>query len=80
MVTLLFFSYKRGDLSSSSYLELNLRKHVIHICIKNKILMQMNSEHMILKSSVRKTDLFGSLVNKLIFTLTCANLPGVWWA
>ena len=80
MVTLLFLSYKRGDLSSSRYLKLNLGQHVIHICIKNKILMQMNREHMIFKSSVRKTDLFGSLVNKLIFTLTCANLPGVWWA
>lgn len=66
MVTLLFLSYKRGDPASSNYLKLNLRKHVIYICFKNKILMQMGSEHMIFNSSVKQTDLFGSLVNELI--------------
>ena len=42
--------------------------------------MPINCEHMVFKSSVRKTDLFGSLVNQLIFTLEAQvvkNLPAM---
>lgn len=41
--------------------------------------MQIDSEHVMFNSLVKKTGLLNSLVNELIFTLTCANLPGVWW-
>ena len=41
--------------------------------------MQMDSEHMMLNSLVKKTAPFGSLVNEFIFILTRVNPPGVWW-